>query len=415
VIRILSVGAHFYSGQIDIENVDSLALSPSLFDFDAIVVHPSHAWTRSTQKDLTAWHVTQTPNIEAYSEPLIRKQEEANHLLENGGLIISILGPVEGVTYDRTATFTSYDWIPVKDLSKRMKEGTGRRIKIVKASPFDNYLELSSIAFSAHLDKDASYDALALNEAGYAVAAQVKSSKGSIFLLPGTILDNGLQTLFDCISQVVSPRLTREPPLWTKDIQVPGEAIIVKGLKTIDEKVSSLRVDDEKLTRRLKEITALKKILYEQGEPLEKAVRTALSELGLPARKEGDIDLVTIEEKEPLIIEITGSEGLIGIDKFRQLLNYVMTEQEQGKEIPKSVLIANHQISTPPEKRSNPFTDKAVEQAKVFHSCLLPTVELFNAVVLLREGRIDQKRFRDALMKTDGVFASSQLIREAKP
>jgi chaperonin GroEL (HSP60 family) len=203
--------------------------------------------------------------------------------------------------------------------------------------------------------------------------------------------------------------------LWTKDIQVPGEAIIVKGLKTIDEKVSSLRVDDEKLTRRLKEITALKKILYEQGEPLEKAVRTALSELGLPARKEGDIDLVTIEEKEPLIIEITGSEGLIGIDKFRQLLNYVMTEQEQGKEIPKSVLIANHQISTPPEKRSNPFTDKAVEQAKVFHSCLLPTVELFNAVVLLREGRIDQKRFRDALMKTDGVFASSQLIREAKP
>lgn len=416
MIRILFVGTLFFqSQQADIEFSDSLSEAPSLFDFDAVVVHPSHTWSRADRKELTPWHFAQRPNIDEYTEVLNRKKIEANHLLGNGGLIVSFLDPVEAVTYDGTQKFANYDWIPIKDLARLVKEGTGRRIKIAKRSPFDSYLKLPDTAFGAHLERNASYEALALNEAGYVVAAQSKIGTGSIFLLPGTTFREGYETLIGCLSGVLNPQVERETPVWISDFVVPEEVDTVRKLRGINEQIHTLKTDEENITRKLSEITGVKRLLYEQGEPLENAVRMALSELGLPATKVGDIDLVTLDAQEPLIIEITGSESQIGIDKFRQLLNYVMDEQEKGRAIPKSILIANHQISIPPEKRASPFTDKAIEQSKVFHSCLLPTVELFKAVLLFREGKLDQTRFSNALMKTDGVFALSRLVGAESP
>src|SRR6266568_886854 len=298
MIRILFVGTIFFqSQQADIEFSDSLSEAPSLFDFDAIVVHPSHTWSRADRKELTPWHFAQRPSIDEHTEVLNRKKMEANHLLGNSGLIVSFLDPVEAVTYDGTQKFANYDWIPIKDL-----------------------------------ERNASYEALALNEAGYVVAAQSKIGTGSIFLLPGTTFREGYETLIDCLSGVLNPQVEREPPVWISDFLVPEEIDTVRKLRSINEQIHTLKTDEENITRKLSEITGVKRLLYEQGEPLENAVRMALSELGLHATKKGDIDLVTLDAQEPLIIEITGSESQIGIDKFRQLLNYVMDEQEKGRE-----------------------------------------------------------------------------------
>src|SRR3989442_3091506 len=179
MIRILFVGTLFFqSQQADIEFSDSLSEAPSLFDFDAIVVHPSDTWSRADRKELTPWHFAQRPNIDEYTEVLNRKKIEANHLLGNGGLIVSFLDPVEAVTYDGTQKFANYDWVPIKDLARLVKEGTGRRIKIAKRSPFDSYLKLPDTAFGAHLERNASYEALALNEAATLWRLNSRSGRG---------------------------------------------------------------------------------------------------------------------------------------------------------------------------------------------------------------------------------------------
>ena len=120
--------------------------------------------------------------------------------------------------------------------------------------------------------------------------------------------------------------------------------------------------------------------------------------------KEGDRDFVFNDPSGRVIFEITGSEGAIGLGKLRQLFDFIMDDEKKLGTPPKGVLVANHEIDLPPKERGQPFTKHVLDRARGFGVCLLPSIELFRAVVLFRELKLEPAKFWTDLLKTIGVF-----------
>jgi hypothetical protein len=86
------------------------------------------------------------------------------------------------------------------------------------------------------------------------------------------------------------------------------------------------------------------------------------------------------------IAEIEGSVGVIDVDKYRQLLDYVEQEALDGRDH-KGILVGNgFRLTTPEElERQSQFSDHALRGAKRNDFCLLATNELFKAVCAVLE------------------------------
>jgi len=300
-----------------------------------------------------------------------------------------------------------YDWLPITRLASFVQQGQGERITRTKSSPFDDYLKLDKVLWFAHLTalKDsAEYETLAKNKADFPVACRFKVGSGSIYFLPYSTNQKYPEVILNCLAKFSGGRVRRRPPDWITSWILPREGELGKQITGITEEITTLQSRSQELKSKLYELSRVKSLLYERDTPLQDAVKAAFKELGLSLEKEDEKDFVFSGAEGRVIFEVTGSEGSIEVDKFRQLLDYLTTENKQGTSA-KSILVGNHQIDLPPEKRGQPFTQKAMTQSKVHDTCLLPTVELYRAIVLVRQGKLDPKAFWKSLVETSGVFS----------
>jgi hypothetical protein len=164
-------------------------------------------------------------------------------------------------------------------------------------------------------------------------------------------------------------------------------------------------------------------LLYGYGKSvLEPAVRSAFRLLGFGVPEpegyagEWDVELHEPRSSGTAIGEVEGSTGAVNVDKFRQLLDYVHSEVEQGRDH-KGILIGNGYREMAPDatERENQFTEKAVLGARRFGFCLLRTSELFKAVCAVL-GSADAEglktRIRESILSKVGVwdFASDVAV-----
>jgi len=170
-----------------------------------------------------------------------------------------------------------------------------------------------------------------------------------------------------------------------KEIKVPGEDAAQESLQSLVDKMSKLQGELQAATTEFEEKTLVKKLLYEKDEPLEEAVKKAFEELGFTLTRKEDKDWIASSDTGEAILEVTGSDGSIDIDKLRQLLNYLFDDYEETHVEKKAILVGNHFVNELPKKRGEPFTKKVLEQSKVFSMCLLPTLELFSVVCHVRK------------------------------
>ncbi len=350
--------------------------------------------------------------MSAYTTAFANKGIEAFHLLSRGGTIVCLLQPpavLTGVEISqgnfKGQSLNQYDWLPVLGLSGLIHAGMGERITKTRSSPFDDYLKLDRIRWLAHLIKHKNaegFEILATNLADYAVACRIRVGLGSIFLLPYTTHQNFREVILNGLTKASGGRIKRRPPDWVGSWVLPGEEDLGNTISGMTQQIVTLQSKSQELRAKLYELSSVKNLLYERDTPLEEATKAAFKEMGLNLEKEGDKDFVSTGT-ERVIFEVTGSEGSIDVDKFRQLLDYLMTDKLQGNSS-KSILIGNHYINLPPEKRGEPFTQKAIAQSKVHDTCLLPTLELYKAIVLIRNGKMDPKQFWKALLDSSGVF-----------
>lgn len=135
-------------------------------------------------------------------------------------------------------------------------------------------------------------------------------------------------------------------------------------------------------------------------------MKDSFEELGFSCKKKDDKDWMISAETGKGILEVTGSESTITIQKFRQLLNYLLDETKESGDEKKAILVANHFLDMPIEKRGEPFSEKAIEESKVHSICLMPTSELFKLVCYFRLGKITARDAQKRILETTGVFSA---------
>ena len=143
-------------------------------------------------------------------------------------------------------------------------------------------------------------------------------------------------------------------------------------------------------------------------------VRYALRLLGFtvpePEEYDGEWDIQVVDPAtgKSALAEVEGAEGRIDVHKYRQLLDYIEAEAQEGRDH-KGVLIGNGFRLLPPDapERQDQFSDHARRGAQRNQFCLLPTTELFKAlctVLASPQDAILKSFIRGSLLTTTGPW-----------
>jgi len=418
--RVLAIGVRCDGQDPDIKCIETGEEAPSLFDYDIVMV------------DIDTLFPSSWKGVEPIDETLSIKEEEGRWvkslldrlaretklLLEKGGMLVCLLRPTREAhfrlsvagepTYRRTH-ISYYQWIPIKDFDYRIMHGTGKRMRICdETTPFSTYLRLPGTQWVAYLEDverlQIDKRVIATNDAGKPVALEVKIGESRIIFLPISESEQAQKMLVDCARGSFESGLEHPAPSWVRTVLTPKEGEILAAINTLRGKMSALQKESENNSAELHRETKIKKLLYEKGEPLAEVVKEGFQELGFTLTKRGDMDWVASSDTGEAILEVTGSDGSIDIDKLRQLLDYVIIEYEKTRTEKKAILVGNHFANDSPENRGEPFTKKVLDEAEVHSMCLLPTVELFRAICLFREGKTNDNVLRKRIFDTIGVF-----------
>ncbi len=104
-----------------------------------------------------------------------------------------------------------------------------------------------------------------------------------------------------------------------------------------------------------------------------------------------------------------GSEGAIDVDKYRQLLDYIEAEAQEGRDH-KGILVGNGFRLLAPDatERQNQFSEHVQRGASRNQFCLVPTTELFKAVSAVLESPENQalkEAIRESFFATTGLWS----------
>lgn len=250
------------------------------------------------------------------------------------------------------------------------------------------------------------YKIIGLNEASKPVAIEFPVEKGAINFQPASDHPSAGDILIDCSKDNFHKVEDLPPPDWLAGITVPDEKSDREQMTILADEISKLQGKFNTLKAQIQEETNIKKLLYEKNEALENIVKESFEELGFTCSKKDDKDWMIDSEIGSGILEVTGSNSSIDIQKLRQLLNYLLDEHKESTDEKKAILVANHFSETPIGKRGEPFTQKAIDESNVHSICLLSTSELFNLICNLRQGNITQKDVQKRIFETSSVFSA---------
>lgn len=418
--------------------------NPSLYDFDAVIIYQHKIITGNF---ISNWKTTVDPNLNTFDFNIKRLKKESKELLKRGGHIICIVTAANwitnGLSGPHNRTISNYDWVPLlHDLDKFVscvKQGNGTEKTISQESSFSPYLKLKEIRYHAYFDRlgnltvdnteekrddtrtytivtvggksvdmkslpvQAQVQILAYNNIKKPIAFSVNVGKGSIVFLPVLEHNKIGEILVQCLVHFAGKKIERPVPTWISNYVIPGEKDIRKSLEESELKISQAQKEKDKAQKKLSAIISLNKLLYEQNDVLEDAVKDAFIELGFEMKKKDDKDWIAKVDDQEAILEVTGTEGHIEITKMRQLLNYVSSEEYLNGTHYKPILVGNDHIDIPPSQRKDPFTAKVMAESTVHEICLLTTSELFFVMCKLKEGKTDAKTIRTKILSTTGI------------
>jgi hypothetical protein len=256
---------------------------------------------------------------------------------------------------------------------------------------------------------------LAINSVGHPVAAAWQFAEGMICFIPvphGVAGDRVAAAIIQTVAAHYVRDIEINIPSWAVEIDIPGT-------QPYDEKLSGLRRTQERVSQEIGALEAernrllnYKYLLFGTGKfVLEPAVRLSFRLLGFqvpePDEYPADWDAyLTGPDGKTAIAEIEGAEGAIDVDKYRQLLDYIDAEVQEGKNH-KGILVGNGYRVQPLDspERQRQFSEHVQRGAARQEFCLLPTTELFNATCAVLEAPGDEElkqKIRDSIMSTIG-------------
>jgi hypothetical protein len=211
----------------------------------------------------------------------------------------------------------------------------------------------------------------------------------------------------------LSTESTPAPP-WAGESQyrLQDESKLESAISTCLAEIADRQAKKAGLENELRQAGSLRKLLFEQGRPLENAIVEALKLLGFDAQPfsdgESEFDAVFVSLEGRCIGEAEGKDNKpINIDKFSQLERNIHEDFERPEVTghAKGVLFGNAFRLLAIDERGDFFTEKCVSAAKRVGAALVRTPDLFAPAKYLKENITDvdyAKQCREAVFRTEG-------------
>lgn len=206
---------------------------------------------------------------------------------------------------------------------------------------------------------------------------------------------------------------TAKPDWLTQDKYVlPKEENARDKLIEIESKIGGLQKQKEQFEQVISDESVLKRLLYENGKPLEGAIRIALEMMEFSVEhfenSESEFDVIFESKEGRLIGEAEGKDNkAINISKLRQLEMNIHEdfERDEVKNMAKGALIGNAFRLIEPNERGDFFTEKCLTAANRSGTALIRTVDLFIIAKYLsgKKYKTFSRKCRKTIIETTGV------------
>jgi len=218
--------------------------------------------------------------------------------------------------------------------------------------------------------------------------------------------------------------LSATPDWLTQDKYVlPKEEKARDKLIEVESKIDELQKKKEKFEQEIADESVIKRLLYENGNPLEEAIRIVLELMEFTVahfeNSESEFDVVFESKEGRLIGEAEGKDNkAINITKLRQLEMNIHEdfERDEVENMAKGALIGNAYRLIEPEKRNDFFTEKCLTAANRSGTALIRTVDLFRVGKYLsgKKDKVFSKKCRKAIIETSGVVTFPEIPETEK-
>lgn len=210
-------------------------------------------------------------------------------------------------------------------------------------------------------------------------------------------------------------------PQWLdeKEFKLDIEQKYLDEINTLNQQIEEIKSQIEQKQIELSKHSFSKKLLYENGKPLEYAIIDALQTIGFKAENYDDgkseFDIVFESDEGRFIGEAEGKDNSsINITKFRQLESNINEDFERDEVTvhAKGVLFGNPFRLIHPNERKEFFTQKAIDAAKRTGIALVNTHELFEVVKYIKntDNQDYAKLVRECFKNTSGDIVKFPFI-----
>jgi hypothetical protein len=206
-------------------------------------------------------------------------------------------------------------------------------------------------------------------------------------------------------------------PEWTRDARyrLSRESELMNRVLQIEEKIEALEEEKATLKGDVAAESALRKLLYEKGKPLEAQIRRSLEILGFTVSSyrdsESEFDVVFESAQGRLLGEAEGKDNkAVNVDKLRQLEMNIHEDfsRDSVETMAKGVLFGNAHRLKPLEQRPDWFTQKCITAAARSGTALVRTSDLFFIARYLAE----KNDASFAARCREAIFAANRTIVE---
>lgn len=453
---IVAVGFDVPGGEV--ESIDLLS-DRSLLDFDIVLFRPSIPYMPNSSSYQGKTCLSDQASFEV-REMLSHWKRELSQALEAGKLVIVILGSPEAVfaaTGETRSSGTGRNAATTRIVSEIKSyaamplpwgyaPATGTEMVLSGDSRFVSsyWAEFGKHSqYRLYLDAPDAKPLLKTRSGGRVVGAYVSTGRGALVALPELDVDdeafseerevNGkpeaywsesgcqfgkrLVAIVSAMADSLSSEVALSPrPEWASldTYHLPAEARLASDIERARRAIEKAEAKRVGLEMELQEAGELRYLLYEQGKPLEHAVRKALQIMGFEANQytggDSEFDVVFTSKEGRFIGEVEGKDTkAINIDKFSQLERNINEDfaRDEVTDYAKGVLFGNAYRLKPPVERPPAFTEKCMTASDRLRAALVRTEDLFAPCQYLTQKKdaVFAAACRAAILTTCGVVA----------
>ena len=330
-------------------------------------------------------------------------------------VVILLVEPQEGQA-DSGGRISSYSAIPIRSLE--FVPAVGHKIRIVGQPRYlsEYWREFSSFSrYQGYLEANFGQADVILKTASgdRVVGAAIQCGRGTLILVPPLCPPNHFhaavggspderakfdhilfRTLVAVHRAIHSDTSVMPPPDWVSDpaYRLGREDKLQADIRATSSKIETLQSEQRTLEGEIKQVRALRRLLYEQGEQLEEVILDVLKLFGFEAESyrdaDSEFDAVFTSAEGRFLGEAEGKDRRpIDIRKLRQLIDNLEEDfaRDEIEEYAKGVLFGNSHRLQPLNKRPVDFTTKCYTSAKRSKIALVRTADMFEPARYLSE------------------------------